>query len=145
MRSEEEHDTDEAAPVYSSLRLVAVPNLLHPCKSIRTKSVHKHTHICVRAPSCKVSGVVRLYPKLEYIDYFSYHPQILNFMKIRPAIVELRTNTAKLTSAFFPPTFRCMETFGRKAGFMWDVPTLKMTALRLFETSTDTVSQSGRH
>lgn len=28
---------------------------------------------------------------------------------------------------------------------MWDVPTLKMTALRLFETSTDTVSQSGRH
>ena len=65
-------------------------------------------------------------------------------MKIRPAIVELRTNMAKLTSAFIPPTFRCMETFGRKAGFVY-VPTLKMTALRLFETSTDTVSQSGRH
>jgi len=60
-------------------------------------------------------------------------------MKIRPAIVELRTNMAKLTSEF------CMETFGRKAGFMWDVSTLKMTALRLFETSTDTVPQSDRH
>ena len=52
LRSEERHDTDEAAPVYSSLRLAAVPNLLRPCTSIHTKTVraraHTHTHACVR-------------------------------------------------------------------------------------------------
>lgn len=70
VRSEERHDTDEAATVYSSLRLVAVPNLLHPCTSIRIKSVHTQPHACVRLRGrCPVLS--DCIPKLEHIDYFS--------------------------------------------------------------------------
>jgi hypothetical protein len=64
VRSEERHYTDEAAPAYSSLRLVAVPNLLHPCTTIRTKSVH--THMC----ACAFVQGVRCCPSVSKIGIY---------------------------------------------------------------------------
>lgn len=129
VRSEERHDTDEAAPVYSSLQLVAVPNLLHPRTSIRT---HSRTHTCVNA--CAFVQGVRCCPIASKIG-------IHRLLFVTPSNPEFHGNPSRDCRTSHkhgetecipppPPAFRCMETFDRKAGFMWDLDDDGITFVR---------------